>query len=210
MEDVLANIDLGAFKVLPWVFAVLIGGAWVYISLSSSKKKYWDVISVALQGLLAGVVSFFLLNFGVAAYIFNHLTDPRWSVGKEPLLKSNDLSSPVPGIKEILQALTDTQNQVVGAVNGVGRMQNALGVVGEFLLSAGKAMLVALFIALILLWVVKVWAPKRKANYDIAQRKIELAAEQERRRQEVADNKYRDERIAAIERHLGIDPPARN
>ncbi len=209
MDAFFANISLETFKTLPWFAAIVLGGIFAYVSYRNSSKEYWHVVVAIAQGLLVSVISFVALNLWIASYIFNHLKDSRWSAGKDTLLPPSELSSSIPGIKNILEELSAAQNRVIDAVNDVDRMKNALGVVGEFADIAGRAMLIALCLGLVVWWISKKWAPKRKANYEANKQKAEKEAERERLKYEAKDNAYRDKRLAALESHAGIKPPPR-
>jgi hypothetical protein len=128
--DVLVGISLDSFKVLTWVIALSVGVLWFFIA---AHKKYWEIISASLLGLVVAASTFLFANFGVAAYILSHVTDPRWSAGKSPLWTPNKLESNLPFINDIVTMLNGVQENVSGAVNNVGAIQNAFFAAGDFL-----------------------------------------------------------------------------
>lgn len=155
--DVFENISLDSFKMLAWVLALTVGGLWFYIS---DRKRYWDVVASAVSSLLVAASVFLLANLGVAFYILSHITDARWSVGKEPLWKPSELESNLPFINEVVELLNGVQDNVSGAVNNVGTIQNAVLATGDFLwmvvVSIGAVIVLA-----ICAFIAGRWAKKR-------------------------------------------------
>jgi ABC-type multidrug transport system fused ATPase/permease subunit len=180
--DVFANISLDTFKILTWTLALSIGALWFLIS---AHKRYWDMIASALLSLLVTAAVFLLANLGVAFYILSHMTDPRWSAGKEPLWKPSELESNLPFIDEVVKMLNGVQDNVSGAVNNVGTIQNAIFATGDFLwmvvLSIGAVIVLA-----ICTFVASRWAKRRN---DKEQVKIvsQLRAETEDNRKNLED-----------------------
>jgi hypothetical protein len=173
--DVFANISLDSFKVLTWVLALVLAGLWFLIS---AHRKYWDIIASVLLSLLVGAAAFLLANLGVAFYILSHMTDPRWSAGKEPLWKPSELESNLPFIDEVVKLLNGVQDNVSGAVNNVGTIQNAIFATGDFLwmvvLSIG-----AVIVLSVCAFIASRWAKRRNEK--------EQAKELSRLKSEYAD-----------------------
>jgi heme/copper-type cytochrome/quinol oxidase subunit 2 len=190
--EVLANISLDTLRVLTWVVAIVVavlwcGILWVFLA---SQKRYWEISSSIVQSLLVGAAAFFLLNLGVAFYILSHLTDSRWSVGKDPLLSPNDIQTNIPFLDEFEKQINDVQHGVAGAVNNVAAIQHAFSAASYFLVTAFIAIGVVLALALLTL-VTGIWARRRAEK------------------QKEYDNQYRDERLDNLERSTDTKPPIR-
>lgn len=185
-------LSLDNLKVVTWVTAVLVALVWFAILwiFLSTPRRYWEILSSVMQALLVGASAFFLLNLGVAFYILSHLTDPRWSAGKDPLLSLNDIQTSVPFLGEIAKQINEVQHGVTGAVNNVAAMQYAFSAASYFLVTAIPAIGAVIVLALLTL-AAGVWA-KRRAE-----------------KQKVYDDRYRDERLENLEINAGIKPPTR-
>lgn len=192
VEDVLANSSLDDLKVLTWVVASIVAILWFIILwiFLSSPKKYWEITSSIIQSLLVGASVFFLLNLGMAFYVLSHLTDSRWSIGKDPLLSLNDIQTSVPFLDEIAKQINEVQHGVAGAVNNVAAMQHAFSAASYFLITAIPAIVVVIALALLTL-AAGVWA-KRRAE-----------------KQKEYDDRYRDERLDNLERRTQTVRPIR-
>ena len=102
--DVFANVSLEWFKILTWAFALAIGAGWFALSDHSKTR---EVVKSVLNSLLAAASVFFLANLGVIIYILLHMTDPRWSEGKDPLWRPRDQEFNIPGLGNVLQSINE-------------------------------------------------------------------------------------------------------
>lgn len=143
--EMLSGISVDTFKTLVWLAALIIGGFFVVGRPVSSPLK---ITARAVNALLAATMSFAAANLAVVFYILAHLTDPRWSVGKDPTLDSPQLSA-----GPIFQPITDTLNDILGSLTGslnnVIALKNAFLTMPDFIIAAGWAflLLVGLVIA---------------------------------------------------------------
>lgn len=143
--EMLIGISVDTFKALVWLAALIIGGFFVIGRPVSSPLK---ITVRAVNALLAATMSFAAANLAVVFYILAHLTDPRWSVGKDPTLDSPHLSA-----GPIFQPITDTLNDILGSLTGslnnVIALKNAFLTMPDFIIAAGWAflLLVGLVIA---------------------------------------------------------------
>lgn len=166
--DVLANVSLETFKVLTWIVSLVFGALWFYIA---AHKKYWEIIASSLAGLLAATTVFLLANLGVAFYILSRISDPRWSAGKDPIWTPDKLESNLPFINEITTLLNGVQDNVSGAVNSVGAIQNALVVTGDFLWMVVVSIPVLIILA-IAAFIASKWA-KRRNDRQLEKERVE-------------------------------------
>jgi hypothetical protein len=187
--DVLANTSLESFKILVWAVALVVGGLWFYIS---AHKRYWEIIASSLLSLLAASTVFLLANLGVAFYILSRATDPRWSAGREPIWTPDKLESNLPFINDVVNLLNGVQENVSGAVNNVGAVQNALFATGDFLWMVVLSIPVIIVLA-IASFIVSKWAKKRYDKQQAGER-----AEEIRKINNELDN---------IKRHVGMIKP---
>lgn len=162
MDVLLANISLDWLKALVWVVSIGIGALLFYVS---AHKKYWEVVTATLFGLLSASVTFLLANLGAANYILSHATDPRWSVGKSPVWTPTPLD---PGalvfLNDFVNSLNDTQNNIAGAVNTVGAIDNAVEVASLFFQQLAWSVLAVIVLGAVTV-VASKWAAKRAAKY---------------------------------------------
>ena len=88
--EILSDVTLETFRLLVWVAASIVG---VLFLIGRRISSPLQIASRAAGALLAGTVSFVAFNLAVVFYILSHLTDPRWSVGKDPKVDSPELSA---------------------------------------------------------------------------------------------------------------------
>lgn len=193
--DVFAGVSIEWFRILVWVTAVVFGVLGFFIS---AHKKYWEIVVASLSGLLFASVAFLLANLAVSFYILSDLTNPRWSAGKGPLIKTNDIQSPLGLLDGLVNNINGLQQNVAGAVNDVGRMQNAIGIAVEFfwmvVLSIGIIFILAIC-TLIATW----WSRKKTAKQKAKDEQTEKLAIK-------AKLDEQDANLAEIRRH--VDMPA--
>ncbi|WP_158677187.1 hypothetical protein [Arthrobacter sp. PGP41] len=143
--EMLSDFSVDTLKTLVWLAAIIIGGFFAVGRPVSSLPK---ITARAVNALLAGTMSFAAANLAVVFYILAHLTDPRWSVGKDPTLESPQLSA-----GPIFQPITDTLNDILGSLTGslndAIALKNAFLTMPDFIIAAGWAflLLVGLVIA---------------------------------------------------------------
>jgi hypothetical protein len=157
--ELLSDVNVDTFKILVWCAAVIVGGVFV---MGRRPSSVLEMASRAISALLAATVSFVALNLAVVFYILAHLTDPRWSVGKDPSIASPELSAG-PILEPITNTLNDILSNVTGSLNNVIAIKNAFFTMPDFIVSAnwGLWLLLPLMIALrIVSWNIK----KRQAK----------------------------------------------
>ena len=138
--EMLNGVSVDTFKNLVWLAAFIVGGLFVIGSPVSSPLK---ITARAVSALLAATVSFAAANLAVVFYILAHLTDARWSVGKDPTLDSPHLSAG-PFFQPITDTLNDILSSLTGSLNNVIALKNAFLTVPDFIIAAGWALLVLL------------------------------------------------------------------
>ena len=138
--ELLSGFSVETFKTLVWVAATVVGGLFVIGGPLSSPLK---IAAKAVSALLAATVSFAAANLAVVFYILAHLTDPRWSVGKDPTLDSPELSAG-PFFQPVTDTLNDILSSLTGSLNNVIALKNAFLTMPDFIISAGWAFLLLL------------------------------------------------------------------
>lgn len=88
-------------------------------------------------------MSFAAANLAVVFYILAYLTDPRWSVGKDPTLDSPELPAG-PFFQPITDTLNDILSSLTGSLNNVIALKNAFLTMPDFIIAAGWAFLLLL------------------------------------------------------------------
>jgi hypothetical protein len=152
--EMLNDVSVGTFKNLVWLAAFIVGGFFVIGSPVPSPLR---ITARAVNASLAATVSFAAANLAVVFYILAHLTDPRWSVGKDPTLDSPQLSA-----GPIFQPITDTLNDILGSLTGslnnVIALKNAFLTMPDFIVAAGWAFLLVLplvIVVRIIAWLIE-------------------------------------------------------
>lgn len=195
MDVFLASISLDWFRILVWTVAIPFGVLGFFIS---NHKRYWEIVVAALSGLLLASFAFLLANLAVSFYILSDMTNPRWSAGKDPLMTQNDIQSPLGIFDGIVNDINGLQQNVAGAVNTVGYMQNAVGVAVEFfwmvVWSIGAIFVLAVCTLLTMWWSRKMTA--RQKDKDEAAEKLAVQAKLDEQ----------DANLAEIRVHLEMDP----
>ncbi|PNH86076.1 hypothetical protein [Arthrobacter sp. AFG20] len=145
MEVVLGQVSVDTFKILVWIGASIIGGLFVFGRRVSSG---WEIASRMVSVLLAATISFVGLNMAIVFYILAHLADPRWSVGKDPMVDIPELSAGS-FFEPVTNTLNDVLNKVSGSLNDAISIKNAFLIIPDFVVPAGQALwlLLALMIA---------------------------------------------------------------
>lgn len=138
--EVLNDVTVETFRVLVWITAAVVGGLFLIGRRVSSPPQ---VAARAVSALLAGTVSFVACNLAVVFYILSHLTDPRWSIGKDPKLDSPELSAGS-FFEPITNSLNDFLSSVTGGLNNAIAIKNAFFTIPEFIFSAGWGLLLLL------------------------------------------------------------------
>lgn len=138
--ELLSDFSVETFKNLVWVAAFVVGGLFVIGSPLSSPLK---IAARAANALLAATASFAAANMAVVFYILAHLTDPRWSVGKDPRIDSPELSAG-PLFRPITDTLNDILGSLTGSLNNVIALKNAFLTMPDFIVAAGWGFLLLL------------------------------------------------------------------
>ena len=138
--EVLNQVSVDTFKILVWVAASIVAGLFLVGRRISSPLQ---IASRMVGALLAGTVSFVAFNLAVVFYILSHLTDPRWSVGKDPKVDSPELSAGA-FFEPVTNSLNDILDNVTGSLNNVIAIKNAFFTIPEFIFSAGWGLLLLL------------------------------------------------------------------
>ena len=138
--EVLNHINVDTFKTLVWVAASIVGGLFLIGRRISSPLQ---IAFRAVGALLAGTVSFVAFNVAVVFYILSHLTDPRWSVGKDPKVDSPELSAGA-FFEPVTNTLNDILDNVTGNLNNVIAIKNAFFTIPDFIFAAGWGLLLVL------------------------------------------------------------------
>lgn len=138
--EMLSDFSVDTFKNLVWLVASIVGGLFLIGSPVSSPLK---IAARVNNALLAATVSFAAVNLAVVFYILAHLTDARWSVGKDPTLDSPHLSAG-PFFQPITDTLNDILSSLTGSLNNVIALKNAFLTMPDFIIAAGWAFLLLL------------------------------------------------------------------
>lgn len=138
--EVLSDVTVETFKILVWITATVVGGLFLIGRRITSPSQ---IASRAVSALLAGTVAFVAFNLAVVFYILSHLTDPRWSVGKDPKVDSPELSAG-PFFEPVTNTLNDVLSNMTGSLNSVIAIKNAFFTIPDFIFSAGWGLLLLL------------------------------------------------------------------
>jgi hypothetical protein len=139
MDVVLSGISVEWFKVIAAIGSLLIGVA-VYFSFF--KRWYWAIV--------AAVFTYMVFTAGIGVYVLMHITDPRWSVGRDPLLQAPSLGG-TPVIGEMMRPLDDFLRDMATSVNELTSFRHALPVAQDFFALAGWSLLVLVPVAIMAL-----------------------------------------------------------
>jgi hypothetical protein len=167
--DPLSQVNVETFKMLVWVTAFVIGG---FFAIGRRISGGLKIASRAVTALLAAVISFVGLNMAVVFYILAHLTDPRWSIGKDPRIVSPELSAG-PFFEPVTNTLNDIFNSLTGSLNDVISIKNAFLTIPDFIVSAGQGFW--LLIALMIVARIISWLIGRSQAEEIARNTQDLA-----------------------------------
>ena len=129
MDVVLSGISVDGFKVIAVVLAALVG-AGVYLGFF--RKWYWALFAVTF--------TYMVVSAGIGVYVLMHFTDPRWSMGKEPLLQAPAVGD-TPVVGELLRPLEGFLQDAATSINDLAAFRHALPVAQEFFALAGWALL---------------------------------------------------------------------
>lgn len=142
--EMLSGASVDTFKNLVWGAAVIIG---LLFLLGSRVTNPLKIAARVLTAASAGAAAFAAANLAVVFYILAHITDPRWSVGRDATLESPEVSAGL-----FFQPVTDTLNGILnnltGSVNDVIAMKNAFFIMPEFVGAAAMATVVLVVLAI--------------------------------------------------------------
>ncbi|MFE4833921.1 hypothetical protein ACFRAU_04470 [Arthrobacter sp. NPDC056691] len=167
--EVLSQLSVDTFKTLVWVAAAVIGGLFV---IGRPTISGLHIASRTVSAILAAAVSFVALNLAVVFYILAHLTDPRWSIGKDPKIDSPKLSAG-PFFEPITNTLNDVLGTVTGSLNNAISIKNALFTIPDFIVLAGWGLQLLLPLVIALHFIGR--AIKRRQARQIARNTQDLA-----------------------------------
>lgn len=136
--ELLSGVSVDTFKMLTWIAAPVIGGLFLIGGRASSPLA---LAARVISALLAATVSYAAANMAVVFYILAHLTDARWSVGKDPGIDSPDLSAGPTIFQPITDMLNDLLSTMTGSLNNVIAMKNAFLTIPGFVAAAAWAVL---------------------------------------------------------------------
>lgn len=131
--ELLSDVSVDTFKDLVWIAAFTVGGLFVIGAPVFSPLK---IAARAANALLAATVAFAAANLAVVFYILAHLTDARWSAGKDPRIDSPQLSAG-PFFKPVTDTLNDVLGNLTGSLNNVISLKNAFLTMPDFIVAAG-------------------------------------------------------------------------
>lgn len=167
--EVLNHVNVDTFKILVWIAAAVVGGLFIIGRPVSSRLI---IASRAVSAILAATVAFVALNLAVVFYILGHLTDPRWSIGKDPKIDSPKLSAG-PFFEPVTNTLNDALNNVTGNLNNVISIKNAFFTMPDFIVSAGWGLQLVLPLVIALHFIGR--AIKKRQAKQIARNTQDLA-----------------------------------
>jgi hypothetical protein len=167
--EVLSGVSVDTFKNLVWLAALIIGGFFIIGSPVSSPLK---IAAAAVNALLAATVSFAAANLAVVFYILAHLSDPRWSVGKDPGIDSPELSAG-PIFRPITDTLNDILGNLTGSLNNVIALKNAFLTMPDFIIAAGWGFM--LLLPLVIVAPITTWLIRREQVRQIDRNTRDLA-----------------------------------
>ncbi|MDP9695368.1 UNVERIFIED_ORG: hypothetical protein J2X79_002945 [Arthrobacter globiformis] len=164
--DLLGGMSRDQLGIFSWVASavfVLAVGVW------RPRKLHWTV--------LGAVLLFAALNAGAGIYVLNHVGDPRWSAGEQPLSAPSFSGTPMVG--QFLGPLDSALDAVVDGVNAFLAFKQALPVALGFLGTSGWALLVSFPLGILATVVSYIMDRRRAAAFDkyratVDQLKIEL------------------------------------
>jgi len=174
MDVVLSGISVEGFKVAAAVGSLLIGVA-VYFGFF--RRWYWAIF--------AAIFTYMILTAGVGVYVLMHITDPRWSVGRDPLLQAPSLGG-TPVIGERLLPLDDFLRDMATSVNEFTSFRHALPVAQDFFALAGWSLLALVPVAIMALAISRFKSATLFLRFDrLAATVRELSAEVEKLKQQI-------------------------
>lgn len=164
--DLLGGMSRDQLSIFPWVATAvfaLAAGVW------RPQRLHWTA--------LGAVLLFAALNAGAGIYVLNHVGDPRWSGGEQPLSAPSFSGTPMVG--QFLGPLDSALSAVVGGVNSFLAFKQALPVALGFLGTSGWALLVSFPLGILAAIISYVLERRRKAEFDkyrstVDQLKVEL------------------------------------
>lgn len=174
MDVVLSGISIEWFKILSFVMAAVVGAGLI---LAFRRKWQW--------GIVGAVAAYMVATAGVGIYILLHISDPRWSADKDPLLQAPSFSD-TPLVGPSLEPLDGFLNDAASSINELAAFRHAIPIAQEFFGLAGWAFLILI--------------PLTLAAIVIG--KFQPSPEQ----QEIRE--LRDE-LRQVRRHVGMEDPKR-
>jgi len=164
--DLLGGMSRDQLGISTWVAAAAFALA---IGVWRPRRLHWTV--------LGAVLLFAALNAGAGIYVLNHVGDPRWSAGEQPLSAPSFSGTPMVG--QFLGPLDSALNAVVGQVNAFLAFKQALPVALGFLSTSGWALLVSFPLGILATVISYILERRRKADFEkyratVDQLKVEL------------------------------------
>jgi hypothetical protein len=174
MDVVLSGISVEGFKVTAVVGSLLIG---IAVYLGFFRRWYWAIF--------ATVFTYMILTAGVGVYVLMHITDPRWSVGRDPLLQAPSLGG-TPVIGDMMRPLDDFLRDMAASVNEFTSFRHALPVAQDFFALAGWSLLVLIPVTIMALATSRFKSATLFLRFDrLAATVRELSAEVEKLKQQI-------------------------
>lgn len=165
----LSGADVDMFKNLVWIAALIIG---VLFLIGPRVSSPLTIAARALTALIAATAAFAAANVAVVFYILAHITDPRWSVGRDATLESPEVSAG-PFFEPVTNTLNDILSGLTGSVNDVIALKNAFLIMPGFIAAAGWALL--LLVGLLIANRILSWLIERDRRAQIARNTRDLA-----------------------------------
>jgi hypothetical protein len=164
--DLLGGMSRDQLSIFSWVAATVFALA---IGVWRPRRLHWTV--------LGAVLLFAALNAGAGIYVLNHVGDPRWSAGEQPLSVPSLSGTPMVG--QFLGPLDSALNGVVGGVNAFLAFKQALPIALGFLGTSGWALLVSFPLGIVATVISYILERRRKADFEkyratVDQLKVEL------------------------------------
>jgi hypothetical protein len=154
---------------------------------------------------LGAVLLFAALNAGAGIYVLNHVGDPRWSAGEQPLSAPSFSGTPMVG--QFLGPLDDSLNAVVGGVNAFLAFKQALPIALGFLGTSGWALLVSVPVGILATVVSYFLEKRRKADFDKYRATVDqLKAELEEVKRQIASGNFVGTPIPAGDDAMDVRP----
>lgn len=135
--EMLSGASVDTFKNLVWIAASIIG---VLFLIGPRVSSPLSIAARAVTALMAATAAFAAANVAVVFYILAHITDPRWSEGRDATLESPEVSAG-PFFEPVTNTLNGILSGLTGSVNDVIALKNAFLTMPDFIAGAGWALL---------------------------------------------------------------------